>query len=197
MERHTGLVLQSHWHSVGLTLGCPHLAPVMGTPSGQYVHLKNSACSFIDVSFMSSICRLFHSQFNLFFIHYVLINLFCFFLPPPPSPLSFPSPHHLHVCACVNWKIPVGQIIVPPFFPTSLFLSLPLSLSLSLSLSGRLQRNWSLGGSREEPGKGGTKGRPSAAITTPHLLSPPPPLRSSLPRSPRLSSLSPLASAPN
>lgn len=41
----------------------------------------------------------------------------------------------------------------------------------SATLAGRLQRNWSLGGSREEPGKEGTKGRPSAAITTSRLLS--------------------------
>ena len=197
MERHTGLVLQSHWHSVGLTLGCPHLAPVMGTPSGQYVHLKNSACSFIDVSFMSSICRLFHSQFNLFFIHYVLINLFCFFLPRPPSPLSFPSPHHLHVCACVNWKIPVGQIIVPPFFPTSLFLSLPLSLSLSLYLS--LEGSNATGASEAQERSLGKEEQRAVRLQPSPLRtsSPHPPLRSSLPRSPRLSSLSPLASAPN
>lgn len=100
-------------------------------------------------------------RFRLFFIHPLLINL-CFIYP------SFTSPSHLHACVhlfCGIGRFQLDRSLCPPF---------PPSLSLSLSLSGRLQRNWSLGGSREEPGKGGTKGRPSAAITTPHHLPPPP-----------------------
>lgn len=77
---------------------------------------------------------------------------------------AFICPPCVQICLC-NWKIPVGQLIVASFSSQS------LSLFLSLSLPGRLERNWSLGGSREEPGKEGTKGRPSAAITTLHFLS--------------------------
>lgn len=124
--------------------------------------------------------------FYLFSLYYLLID--SLFFPP----LLF----HLHitcarVCAHVIFEDSSWTDHCAPFFLQSLSPSC-LSLRLSPSLSGRLQRNWSLGGSREEPGKGGTKGRPSAAITTPHLLcSPRPhhhhhrPSRPSLPRSPR------------
>lgn len=72
----------------------------------------------------------------------------------------------LHVCKFVGaiGRFQLGSSLWPLFPPS-------LPLFLSLSLPGRLERNWSLGGSREEPGKEGTKGRPSAAITTLHFLS--------------------------
>lgn len=132
--------------------------------------------------------------FYLFSLYYLLIDSFSF-------PLSFfISTSLARVCAHVIFEDSSWTDHCAPFFLQSLSPS-RLSLRLSPSLSGRLQRNWSLGGSREEPGKGGTKGRPSAAITTPHLLcsppSAPPPLPSFPPSVPSLSSLSPLASAPN
>lgn len=70
----------------------------------------------------------------------------------------------LHVCKfiCAIGRFQLGSSLWPLF---------PPSLPLFLSLPGRLERNWSLGGSREEPGKEGTKCRPSAAITTLHFLS--------------------------
>lgn len=70
----------------------------------------------------------------------------------------------LHVCkfVCAIGRFQLGSSLWPLF---------PPSLPLFLSLPGRLERNWSLGGSREEPGKEGTKCRPSAAITTLHFLS--------------------------
>lgn len=172
MEQHTS-PLQSHWHTVGLTLGCPHLASVMRTPSGQYVQLTLTVCDLFQtlVLALSILCPSARSLFILL-----------------PSP--FPC-----ICVCIcfvelkdsSWT-DHGALF---FLPASFFLSLSLFPPLAFSLPGRVQRNWSLGGSREEPGKEGTKGRPSAAITALHLL----PLF--FPPLVLLSSLSPLASAPN
>lgn len=113
----------------------------------------------VSMCILHSLCAVFDVVFNpgAIFAIFVFVQL----------SFSFPSPRHL--CVSIR-RFQLDGSLCPLF--------LLVSLSLPLSFSGRLQRNWSLGGSREEPGKGGTKGRPSAAITTPHLLSPPffPPL---------------------
>lgn len=195
MEQHSDFMLQSHWHRAGLTLGCPLMASLVETPSGQNVYRttgeRRSWCQ-LHIILMHSLSFLLCSICSRFIIFWLIP-----FLSSPP----FSSPHRLRarVCAHVIFEDSSWTDHCAPFFLQSLSPS-RLSLRLSPSLSGRLQRNWSLGGSREEPGKGGTKGRPSAAITTPHLLCaspPPPPLLSFPPSVPSLSSLSPLASAPN
>lgn len=112
MEQHTGL-LQSPWHGVGLTLGCPHLASLMGTPSGQYVHLPYcpSSCT----------CVFFFLHFCSFFIHFLKKQQQIFTL----------FPHVLHACIrllCGAARFQLDRSLCPLFSP--------LSLSLSLSLEG-------------------------------------------------------------
>lgn len=109
------------------------------------MHSSDSLIFFKHVPSCPYLCASVYSSFTYFF------NSSAFIFPPCVQ---------IRLC---NWKIPVGQLIVASFSSQS--------PSLSLSLPGRLERNWSLGGSREEPGKEGTKGRPSAAITTLHFLS--------------------------
>lgn len=46
VDGETHCMLQSHWHSLGCSQGCPHLASVMGTPSGQYVQLTLTVSCF-------------------------------------------------------------------------------------------------------------------------------------------------------
>ncbi len=156
----------------------------MGTPSGQYVQL--TLCCFLmsaqhyPYAFYAMFVLV---QFNLLFVQYIWLT-WTFFLPFLPH-ISCMCVHILYAeMEDSSWT----DHLCPFFLQASLSLSCSLSLSSSLSLSGRLKHNWSLGGSREEPGKGGTKGRPSAAITTLHLLSSLPPV---------LPSLGPLASLPS
>lgn len=163
----------------------------MGTPSGQYVHRTHNMSRFLMSSsshpypFLCSFWGGFVVLFDLYslFMH-LFICLFFFFYPL----LHFLSPHLLRVCTFVlwNWKIPVGQIIVASFFP-------PILPSLSLwKASTQLEPRRLKRGAWERRNKG-----PSVCShhhSVPPLLSPP---CSSLPWSPRLSSLYPLASAPN
>lgn len=116
----------------------------------------------------------------LFDLYSLFMHLFiCVFLPTPTLSI-ITSLTCVHICFVEledsSWTDHCG-----PFFSSYSPLYPP-------PLSGRLQRNWSLGGSGEEPGKGGTKGRPSAAITILYLLSSLPPV---------LPSLGPLASLPS
>lgn len=116
MEQHTGFMLQSHWHSVGLTLGCPHLISVMETPSGPYVQL-----TLVQVLLLVS--SLYHP-----YTFFVLALKFCCCFTMFWLICSFLTaflPFHLH--RMWYFKIPVGQIIVPPFSSKA-----PLSVSLSL-----------------------------------------------------------------
>lgn len=114
MEQHTGLMLQSHWHSVGLTLGCPHLASVMGTPSNQYVQLTHTLCvssSYHPYAFFAIFV------FVQFFIIFWLICC-CFFLTPP----SFLHITCMCVCICfVKLEDSTWTDHCAPFFSLSLW----------------------------------------------------------------------------
>lgn len=150
---------------------------VIETPSGQNVQLtlRSNEQHHLYLSFILDILHSAAASWLPRWLIWYLICLLSIFISS--------------LCVCwwcedSSWTVHLSLFFLQSF-------SLFLFLSRSFSLSGRPQRNWSLGGSREEPGKGGTKGRPSAAITTPHLLCPLA-SRPSLPWSPRS-----LASAPN